>query len=601
MLLSKNMNQEDVVREFIKQQIANSPNSCLRNPDICNLLLNNHITTGEYTRLGFHALYALEKESVRQLIINRHVTIEQLITLGEPLIALGIPLTYYLRLENLVQLIHDGHITMDQLYVIFIRPGRNMRLTNLAECGYRLFTGGHITIAQYNELDNDAADALGSFHVCELFINGLITFEQYAALNKHAYQSLAPVYQSAGVCPLIINGRMTIEQLARINNHGLEYAITQDGTLQRIMAGELDVEDIVGPVIQPLIRRGVVNDNQSTHASSVHRSASKSAIKLLERYKNQIQGIEAIHVVLDLLTQDILSNTNTVMEIYNRRERDCVPSSKTCIQRLAASEYIDHTSKISTRQLLALAYLAIKDKRVLLCDTAADAFESLVRGLYEIERGYNIENVSKDNEGTPSGHICPPGTFNKIIEKLVGVHPDCDIIFVNGETVTLKIKVTVLANIAKYIATNDGWLDNFSSLEDGKVFADDDWIGIWDSIKDSVERDINAYYDDEKEDANSNISQLIVDNINAYTVSYCPLDAQDMAQINRFISEHKHEKQQQEGIITEPEHSPEFKGIEKNYAMYCMQIARNDVYLRDNTPVDPASNPFQVTVWRPRA
>ena len=65
-----------------------------------------------------------------------------------------------------------------------------------------------------------------------------------------------------------------------------------------------------------------------------------------------------------------------------------------------------------------------------------------VEGLCEIQRGYNLSEAGV-YQGGEDQFICSMGTFNKLIEKLVSIHPDCQIRFITRETASLKLPIVV--------------------------------------------------------------------------------------------------------------------------------------------------------------
>ena len=165
-------------------------------------------------------------------------------------------------------------------------------------------------------------------------------------------------------------------------------------------------------------------------------------------------------------------------------------AAKRCVSRITNPDYAysDQTSQVSTKQLLALTFLATQDdkKRI---GTIEDACTQFVEGLYEIQRGYNISDKGKDDGGETDRLICPAGTFNKLIEKLQGIHPDCQIRYITRETATLKLPIVVREDAMKHIKS----LANPNTIEELQKFTgliskikEDGVEEIWDNIKDNV-------------------------------------------------------------------------------------------------------------------
>ena len=64
-----------------------------------------------------------------------------------------------------------------------------------------------------------------------------------------------------------------------------------------------------------------------------------------------------------------------------------------------------------------------------------------MEGLYEIQRGYNFDKQGREKEGgtDEDKFICAAGTFNKIIEKLDGLHPDVKVLVITWNGLNAKL------------------------------------------------------------------------------------------------------------------------------------------------------------------
>lgn len=183
--------------------------------------------------------------------------------------------------------------------------------------------------------------------------------------------------------------------------------------------------------------QAMFNPAQSTHTASVHRTVSLSAAKLLARYGHDLnidaciqQFIEALHGLDDSPKHQ---------------------AAKRCLTRISADGYLFvDTSEVSIRQLLALAYIAIQDKTR--CSASfEDAKDLLIEGLYEIQRGYNLSETGDD--GKADAPICMAGTFNKLVEKLNGIHEDVDVYFITHEGAMHKFPKLVQHHALEYLNT----------------------------------------------------------------------------------------------------------------------------------------------------
>ena len=183
------------------------------------------------------------------------------------------------------------------------------------------------------------------------------------------------------------------------------------------------------------------NHAQSTHEPSVHRTVSESAIKLKTHYGKNIKSIVALNSIVAEITKfvDDLSSGNKNNAV------------KRCIKVITADQfnYYDQASQVTTRQLLGLVWLAIHDKEKRI-GSLDDAKKMFTDGLYEIERGYNISLEGVDQGGRDL-RVCVRGTFNKIMEKLDGVHPDVHIEFVTIVNASWKLKAVVNEELKSYL------------------------------------------------------------------------------------------------------------------------------------------------------
>jgi hypothetical protein len=221
-----------------------------------------------------------------------------------------------------------------------------------------------------------------------------------------------------------------------------------------------------------------INDGQSTHTASVHLSVSDSAARLFERYGAQLDG----------------SNLDSIIDKINTWA-NALPSggvndaAKRCVRRLSAPDYTytDEVSGVSTRQLLALSWLAMHDDAHRE-GSLDDALAQLSEGLYECQRGYNLSDVSVDN-GHADSPICIAGTFNKLVEKLAGIHPDVCIKLITPKIATLKLLPIVKEAVMRYLTerANPRTDAEFVSITALLKRVEEDGVSaIWDEIKDNV-------------------------------------------------------------------------------------------------------------------
>lgn len=223
--------------------------------------------------------------------------------------------------------------------------------------------------------------------------------------------------------------------------------------------------------------QNIFTQRQNTHTASVHQSVSKSARRLIETYK--------------LKPNDVDNNITAIKEWSKKLDKTIFTQKAAfnAIKRLTRSKnsYEDIGSKVSTRQLLALAWCAINDDTNRKC-AKPDALDFFIEGLSESQREYNKTEKGQDKPA------CAGGTFNKIMEKLAVISPLVEIVFITTETAQLKLRLTTKEQAFKYLEEQYHKLnsENFnallSSLREG-----DDISSIWESIKSTIASDMQDY------------------------------------------------------------------------------------------------------------
>ncbi|MDX2345567.1 MAG: hypothetical protein QNK11_01640 [Legionella sp.] len=197
-------------------------------------------------------------------------------------------------------------------------------------------------------------------------------------------------------------------------------------------------QDILG--INERAAANAFNQRQSTHTASVHQSVSESAIRLNKLYGDKINDL-----------QETLEAIEAWVNAQDEHEVE-----KRAIQQLVYSfyEFIDQTSGINTKTLLALSWMAIHDEETR-TGTLDDAKELLLQGLFEIQRAYNLSDTFEDDKDEHDKASCASGTFNKFIEKLVGVHPAAELKYITKKGADLKLTPLILESAIVYLKQAD--------------------------------------------------------------------------------------------------------------------------------------------------
>lgn len=263
----------------------------------------------------------------------------------------------------------------------------------------------------------------------------------------------------------------------------------------------------------------ILNQPQSTHKVSVHASATESARKLNSLYGSCIeeQGIFEFHKneiyyhVISLqndpeimaaciqslpgnahLTEQKLGDKVKLETLKIAAAQRCIEgfnsyqlsyrdeASKAFDYKASRWSYEDPNSKITNGKLLLLFWVAIhddfeRDKNA----TLTDGQRQFVEALYEIQRAGNIDGkTGLDNCAEDAPPYCPSGTFNKIIEKLVSIHPAAEIQVKTLETFNIALPTIVREEAVKFLKKNHGYKKR---VRDGDITVI--WIHIVNDIR----------------------------------------------------------------------------------------------------------------------
>ncbi|HCA88807.1 MAG: hypothetical protein CMF38_03715 [Legionellaceae bacterium] len=394
--------------EFIHHQL-----SLLSDPVICVWLEEGKITSKHL--LGHHYKYHLanlfDQEGIHQLIIDAN----------KAYFTQGIILANAFNVH-----VHRGHLTAH----IKIEDKLKLALPGIQN----LIQNAKITVNQALRLEKNDLNFLAHDTVNTYIVEGYINPEESLRLTPYAQNRL----KVSQLLPLIQAHIMTFEQLLTIHPDHIR-ALMDEETRQRLVDGELRLDNFWGlEEVNPVLEADQINNGQSTHNASVHRAVSVSAQRLVKRYTNCLEA-EGIHNIL-------MRFENFVEKHADENEKN--QAAYRALRRIMQDDFVDETSQVSLPELLALVFLAISDQTQIA--NQAEAQTHLFEGLYEIQRGYNLDEHGKD-DGKPDNPICKAGTFNKLIEKLVSLHPDCEICYITHETAALKFPRVVCEELMLYL------------------------------------------------------------------------------------------------------------------------------------------------------
>jgi hypothetical protein len=180
------------------------------------------------------------------------------------------------------------------------------------------------------------------------------------------------------------------------------------------------------------------NPEQSTHTSSIHASASDSAGRLMQRYGHEIVGQDIEELLFELM--DDLQNM-----LY--QEAGIRLAIRSIIRLMHPEEHHrDPKSRVSITELLLLCYLAVMDIEHRM-GTFVDGSKQIMLALMEVQQPNSLKGIIAKKDSP----ICAGGTFNKLIERMQGVHPDCALVYMTKNVAALKFPRVVNEEAHSYI------------------------------------------------------------------------------------------------------------------------------------------------------
>ncbi|MDG2348991.1 MAG: hypothetical protein P8L77_06000 [Gammaproteobacteria bacterium] len=268
-----------------------------------------------------------------------------------------------------------------------------------------LFWQGHLSVVQmiFAMGNYNIINSLGYSKVKTLFQNKIVTLDKLKTCNQTTINAL---------------------DNEAIYNDLLYKRISWDEVLPRIM--ELARQNAI---------RYTINKPQSTHTASVHESVSKSAKKLSKKFNKQTNVTPEINKLKEQIT-----NFQPNAHISVHQKQVALRSFNKHI------DFFDLGSVVSYNQLIALTFVGAKndDYRQ---HTFNDYLEAIILAFYEVQRGYNLNEAGIDDMKKDDMPICESGSFNKIVEKMVGILPDCEIKNINYEVIYLQLFSTIKSEI----------------------------------------------------------------------------------------------------------------------------------------------------------
>lgn len=220
-------------------------------------------------------------------------------------------------------------------------------------------------------------------------------------------------------------------------------------------------------------RKVSINKVESTHLTSINQAFAKVINKFKESYSKIF-----INLDYDNYFKDI---ENKFEENFFDYDSAKFLAAKRALNGLIRdSDYIDEQSQLSLENFFILLWHGIQDETSR-TGSLSDAQKQLLEGLYEIQRGGNLNAGDQDNN-LPDEPICCTGAFHKLLEKLVGIHNYLDFIYITPELASLKFPIIVKEEANNYLLGIDPYFIffNYDRLKEEGVTA------IWKNIETKV-------------------------------------------------------------------------------------------------------------------
>lgn len=241
-----------------------------------------------------------------------------------------------------------------------------------------------------------------------------------------------------------------------------------------------------------IMQRRLENNPQSTHEKSMHAAASRSAKKLFEAY-----GDELTTENIDFIKKQITEWVNKLSG-EDLKTKAIKTQINNMLNHAYAATYIDPASGVSLQHLFYISWLAVHDESRYQNTTLTDALENWASIFYEIRRGGNINEAEHDDGQQHDKQICPPGAFNKIIERLYRVgHDLVEFVYVTKQELLLQVKKSVKQHLLDWYKAQIHCLDSHEAAKkmlDDFFEQDEIAADLWTKLLPKVAEDISLQF-----------------------------------------------------------------------------------------------------------
>ncbi|MDG2348111.1 MAG: hypothetical protein P8L77_01435 [Gammaproteobacteria bacterium] len=472
---------------------------------IATMYKNGKINLEELNTIIDTSISFLSDETCAQLLLDEHITFSQIQSL-KSIEKLTKKLTsaqnYQLLTNKRITFVQLNELNQNALDFIFndkesdlsrkvsdeeFKVLENLSSDNIAQ----LFNKKRITFSQFKSLTPNIINALKKDYIFKFFNTEQITFdhlkeytlEDLKSLENTSIQQLFDTsklsidnikqcshddfFQDLLTIPFvkdsILHHGNTFEDLLKIKHYDMSMhttAIKGNFLEQLRRLSHVDrfpkkpfilnnfIKNFNEQVETLLIEPSNINLPQSSHTNSTEEAFSSFVIKLKERYISP-QSVKGF--IFD-------QNHNLQLLLIKHRKHSIskledLDKEKVFIQVLChfgKTKYLEKKSDSSLKMLLALTYKTACDNQLDLEEYAKLMYEAF----FEIRRGGNINNNAGVDDGQEDKNICPRGAFNKILEKMVGFLPGCEMIVVTPESVTQKLIALLRGKIKAFVQGN---------------------------------------------------------------------------------------------------------------------------------------------------
>ncbi|MCW8451650.1 hypothetical protein [Legionella quinlivanii] len=211
-----------------------------------------------------------------------------------------------------------------------------------------------------------------------------------------------------------------------------------------------------------------LNRAQSTHTASVHATTDltvwlldlshrqnpvplksiEEIISLLENCPAETLDVEQKRAAVDCLrrlrslpAEIVLDSEKKAVALRLVKETELGKEAAILPLLPLMAQEAERLQVTSIEQFIRLIFHNISQ------DDQLDYWTAFVSALYEIQRGYNLDERGIDNLSAEDKEICFGGTANKFCERLQGLSPLINFIYVDNVSIILKIKQLLLNEI----------------------------------------------------------------------------------------------------------------------------------------------------------